>query len=133
MMAGNYITLAQVKAADDLLQGVVLQAHIDRANEEVENIARRRDVPVASIASPVHPYLRDFAIFFCLERVAGGRSGNNPRSYNNSPEGEPYSDKRNYYRSMRSEMETLLTYEVITGGQQRASDFANPTIQLYRT
>ncbi len=132
MMAGTYVTLAEVKAADDLLQGVVLQTHVDRANEEVENLALRRDCTISQIKTPVHPYLRDFAIFFCLERVAGGRSGNNPRSFHNNNEGEPYSDKRNYYRAMRQEMETLLTYEVITGAQQIASDFANPTIPLYR-
>jgi len=132
-MAANYITLADVKAADDLLSGVVLQAHVDRANQEVENIASRRDVAISAIKTPVHPYLRDFAIFFCLERVAGGRSGNNPRSYQNTNEGEPYADKRTYYRSMRNEMETLLTSEVISGAQVNASDFANPTIPLYRT
>jgi hypothetical protein len=132
MAVGVYITLSQAQAEDDLLSGVVKQVHIDRANEEVENLARRRDAEIAEIKIPIDPYLRDFAIFFALERCAGGRSGNNPRSFNNNAEGEPYSDKRDHYRRCRLEMETLLTYEVITGTQQQGSDWANPTIPLYR-
>jgi hypothetical protein len=132
MAVGTYISLAQAQAEDDLLSGVVKQAHIDRANEEVENLALRRDCTIAQIKTPVHSYLRDFAIYFALERCAGGRSGNNPRSFHNNSEGEPYSDKRDHYRRARQEMETLITAEVITGSQAVASDFANPTIPLYR-
>lgn len=132
MAVGTYITLVQAQAEDDLLSQVVKQAHIDRANEEVENLALRRDATAAEIAIPVHAYLRDFAIFYALARCAGGRSGNNPRSYHNTEEGEPYADKRDYYNRRRSEMETLLTREVITGAQDSSSDFANPTIPLYR-
>lgn len=57
----------------------ILQEYIDSANVEIEDIAIRKNVPVADIMDPIHSKLKLYATNFALQQFAADRIGMNVR------------------------------------------------------
>ena len=80
-----------------------------RANEEVESIAQELNVPVASISTPVHPKIKEYALaYFCFVVFQDVFATNNVET----PEIEKYRLKLDWYESRCTKLRPTLTYEM---------------------
>lgn len=132
MALKEYISLSELNEYDSLLRNQFTQSDLDRANDEIEIVAKRNGAEPSEISDPINPYLKDFGLCFACYNKAGRLSGNNPKAYGNNQQLDPYLEKEKAYEKRMFRAETFLSYQVITGTEDSPDDFANPTIKLFR-
>ena len=120
-MAFEYITVADItnrlfkKTADiDVLK---VADYINQANVEVEDIAIRKNVAIADIATPIHSKLKSYAVNYCLRQFAADRIGLN----NTQSVGDVYKDLFDRSQYLMNLHKPEITASVLTQVNETAT------------
>lgn len=82
-----------------------------RANAEVESVAQEKDVQIASISTPVHAKIKEYALAYLCFIIFQDVFGTNN---NEVSELEKYKVKMEWYENRCQKLKPSLTYEMFT-------------------
>jgi hypothetical protein len=130
-MALEYIVDADIKqtlyrkTAD--IDVAKVQGYIDQANVEIEDVAIRKEVPIADIAVPIHSKLKLYAVNYCLRLFAADRIGLNVNASGKDVYKDLFDRSQYLINLHKPELNPAVLTQLNQNSQTRATRFGRTT------
>jgi hypothetical protein len=128
--------LAAADITDRLVKPIVVadSTYLDRADDELEDLAASLDVDADDIADPPHYRVKEFLKAWVGWAVCSDNMGLEPKKLvEQGLEFDPYEEKLKFYTTyLKNAKAAASSEEILKGEADERKEFSSQSIELYR-
>jgi hypothetical protein len=118
----TYLEISDIK--DAVIRGQDIETYMSEADEAIEDLAERLEVPASDIEiAPLHYKVRRYGVAYVLMRFCQDRIS--AASADQPPEQNKYAILYGMYKRELKDLDGEISYEMVAGSVNRLRDRAN--------